>query len=435
MSNKRILILSYYWPPSGGTGVQRWLHFSRYLEELGWEPIIYTPSNPEAPVQDHALLKLIGPKTTVLRQAIWEPTQLYKKFSGKKGKQLQTGFLNEQGQKKSGGIQKLAMWLRANIFIPDAKMAWIRPSVKFLKTELKNNPVAAIISTGPPHSLHLIAYKLKKQTNTPWIADFRDPWTQIDWFDQLPLTKISLQKHQKLEANVLSEADQLVVVSRDMKQQMEELCGRKAHIISNGFAPEDFQKYETRKDPYFTILHTGSINKDRNPTLLWKTLGAFVQENPNFAKRLRIRLIGAIDVSVTNDLQLHGLMPYSHIEGFVPHENVIDELSCCSLLILPLNNVKSQKGIITGKLFEYLASQQPILAIGPKDGDAATILKTQEGTTVVDFNEPIDWKIIISICEHKPIRNESLQPYSRKELAKQYASLLQEVITSSYNQK
>jgi len=424
VANKKILIITYYWPPSGGTGVQRWLHFSRYLEELGWEPIIYTPSNPEAPVQDTALLKLIGPKTKVLKQPIWEPTQLYKKLSGQKGKQLHTGFLSQEGQKKGGLLQRLSMWLRANLFIPDAKMAWIRPSVRFLTKELKQHPVAAIISTGPPHSLHLIARQLKRRTNTRWIADFRDPWTQIDWFEQLPLSRLGLRLHEKLEASVFKEADELIVVSRDMQAQMQQRAGRQPQLISNGYAPEDFADFKLQPDPHFTILHTGSINKDRNPSAVWQSLGTYVKANPDFAALLRIRLIGALDASVKQDLQAAGLLPFTDFEDFVPHERVIEALSCCSLLLLPLNNVKSQKGIVTGKLFEYLASQQPILAIGPADGDAAAILATQAGTQIIDFDTPVPWAQVIATCQNKPERTTSLLPYSRKELASQLAALL-----------
>lgn len=424
MANKRILILTYYWPPSGGTGVQRWLHFSRYLEELGWEPIIYTPTNPEAPVQDPQLASLIGPKTSVLKRQIWEPTQFYKQLSGKKGKQLHTGFLEETPGGRKSWLQKSAMWLRANMFIPDAKMAWISPSVKFLKNYLNENPVAAIISTGPPHSLHLIARSLKHQTNTPWIADFRDPWTQIDWFEQLPLSKKGLQKHQKLEKSVLTDADDIVVVSRDMQNQMQQLAQRNIHLISNGYAPSDFIDFKLQPDPFFTILHTGSINKDRNPTELWKSLGEFLALNPDFKKRLRIRLIGAIDGSVRNDLKANHLLEYTHFEEFVPHEKVIQELSACSLLLLPLNNVKSQKGIVTGKVFEYLASEQPILAIGPPDGDAAAILSTQAGTLMIDFNTPIPWAEVLEMCQVKPHRKDTLLPYSRQNLAVQMHQLL-----------
>lgn len=425
MANKKILILTYYWPPSGGTGVQRWLHFSRYLEELGWEPIIYTPLNPEAPVQDPKLASFIGPKTQVLKRPIWEPTSAYKSLSGKKGQQLHTGFLQENPKSKTSWLQKGAMWLRANLFIPDAKMAWIGPSVRYLHKYIEQNPVAAIISTGPPHSLHLIARGIKRRTQLPWIADFRDPWTQIDWFEQLPLTKWGLGLHQRLERSIFKEADELVVVSRDMQTQMEKLAQRPVHLISNGFAPADFQRFVQQPDPHFTILHTGSINKDRNPSVLWNSLGAFVKDNPDFAKRLRIRLIGALDASVLSDLAHFDLLPYTHFETFVPHEKVIEELATCSLLLLPLNNVKSQKGIVTGKVFEYLASEQPILAIGPADGDAAAILNEQEGTHIVPFDTAVPWSKVIALCATKPNRKETLLPYSRAELAKKMHQLLE----------
>lgn len=404
--------------------MQRWLHFSRYLQALGWDPIIYTPSNPEAPVQDDSLLAFVPKDIHVIKRDIWEPTQLYLKLTGNAGKQMHTGFLQEKSGAKPGLTKRFSMWLRANLFIPDAKMAWIKPSTKYLAAFLAEQEVAAIISTGPPHSLHLIARNLKRKTNLPWIADFRDPWTQIDWFEQLPLTKWGLRLHQKLEQSVLKEADQLVVVSRDMQQQMEQLGGRKPVLISNGFAPEDFAGFEKKQDPYFTILHTGSINKDRNPTALWSSLSSFVKSNPELAQKLRIRLIGALDACVKEDLAAYDLLKYTHFENFVPHERVLEELASCSLLLLPLNNVKSQKGIVTGKLFEYLASEQPILAIGPKDGDAAAILKQQAGTFVVDFNAAIPWSEVIDMTQQPIDRTQTLSPYSRQELAKEMHELL-----------
>lgn len=425
---KKVLILTYYWPPSGGTGVQRWLHFSRYLQALGWDPIIYTPSNPEAPVQDESLMAFVPKDIHVIKRDIWEPTQLYLKLTGNAGKQLHTGFLQEKSGSKPSLTKRFSMWLRANIFIPDAKMAWIKPSTKYLAAFLEEQEVVAIISTGPPHSLHLIARNLKRKTNLPWIADFRDPWTQIDWFEQLPLTKWGLRLHQKLEQSVFKEADELVVVSRDMQQQMEKLAGRKPTLISNGFAPEDFSHFEKKQDPYFTILHTGSINKDRNPTALWASLSSYVKSNPEFAQKLRIRLIGALDTSVKEDLARYDLLQFTHFENFVPHERVLEELAACSLLLLPLNNVKSQKGIVTGKLFEYLASQQAILAVGPKDGDAAAILKEQEGTMMIDFDTEVPWLDAINLAQVHIDRTKTLSPYSRQELAKEMHRLLNELV-------
>jgi glycosyltransferase involved in cell wall biosynthesis len=244
----------------------------------------------------------------------------------------------------------------------------------------------------------------------------------------LPLSKKSLKKHLRLENSVFQQADQLVVVSKDMQFQMEKLAFRKPELISNGYAPEDFQDFKIQADPHFTILHTGSINKDRNPSELWKSLGIYVKNNTEFALKLRIRLIGALDSSVKDDIENAGLLPFTHFESFVPHDRVVKELASCSLLILPLNNVKSQKGIVTGKLFEYLASQQSILAIGPKDGDAAGILNTQAGTKVIGFDEPIDWDEIIKLSQENSTRTTSLLPYSRRALAASYAALVSKVI-------
>lgn len=426
MANKKILILTYYWPPSGGTGVQRWLHFTRYLKELGWEPIIFTPSNPEAPVQDVKLLAQIPEGVEVLKIPIWEPTQLYMQLSGNKGKQLQTGFMQESNKKPSL-LQRFALYIRANLFIPDAKMAWIRPASRYLIDYLQTNEVAAIVSTGPPHTMHLIARNIKRATKLPWLADFRDPWTQIDWFEQLPLNKGGLAKHHALEKSVLLEADKLTIVSANWQQQMQAICGREVTLVTNGFAPEDFSIFQHQPDPHFTILHTGSINKDRNPSALWKSLGSFTQNNAEFAAKLQIRLIGALDASVRADIEAAGLMPYTHLENFVPHERVIEELSACSLLLLPINKVNNQMGIVPGKVFEYLASEQPILAIGPIDGDAAKILSTQSATHVVGFEDPIDWPSIVEMCSVKPNRKATLNAYSRRELAHKIDQLLNQL--------
>lgn len=427
MANKKILILTYYWPPSGGTGVQRWLHFTRYLKELGWDPIIFTPSNPEAPVQDPKLLAQIPEGVEVLKIPIWEPTQLYMRLSGNKGKKLQTGFMQES-KKKPGLLQRVALYIRANLFIPDAKMAWIKPASRYLTNYLQTNEVAAIISTGPPHTMHLIARNVKRATNLPWLADFRDPWTQIDWFEQLPLNKRGLAKHHALEKTVLLEADQLTIVSSNWQQQMQVICGREVALVTNGFAPEDFSNFQHQPDPKFTILHTGSINKDRNPSALWKSLGSYTLNNPDFAAKLQIRLIGALDASVRSDLEVAGLLPYTHMENFVPHARVIEELSTCSLLLLPINNVNNQMGIVPGKVFEYLASEQPILAIGPSEGDSARILRSQAGTHLVGFEEPIEWPAIVEMCANKPYRKDTLTPYSRKELSLKIHALLLELV-------
>jgi hypothetical protein len=197
MSNpgtRKVLIITYYWPPSGGAGVQRWLKFSKYLRDYDWEPVIYTPENPEAPAIDNSLEKDIPMGIKVIKRPITEPYLAYKRFVGMKlDEKVNAGFLQEK--EKPGLLEGIAVWLRGNLFIPDARRFWIRPSAKYLVNYLKAHPVDAIVSTGPPHSMHLIALQVYKKLNIPWLADFRDPWTGIDFYHQLKLTLLADRIH------------------------------------------------------------------------------------------------------------------------------------------------------------------------------------------------------------------------------------------------
>jgi len=428
---KKVLIITYYWPPSGGSGVQRWLHFSRYLSQLGWDPIIYTPENAEAPVTDESLIDSFTDSVHVIKYPIWEPFEVYKSLTGKKGQKIQTGFLNEGGKSDKKWLQKLALWLRANLFIPDAKKYWIRPSIKHLSEFLKDHPVDIIVSTGPPHTTHLIALGLKRKTGIPWLADFRDPWTNIDWFDKLPMTNWAKRKHHRLEQAVLKEASGISCVSRTWTQEFEELAQRSVKLITNGFAPSDFQHFDKKPDTHFTILHTGSLNADRNPTVFWRFLGEEISRNESLKNSLKIQLVGAVDVSVIQSIEVNGLSSYLDQRPFIPHEEVIELMSSCSLLLLPLNNVKNQQGIIPGKLFEYLASNQAIMAIGPKTGDSAQILQGQDGTLVIDFDEKPSWVQLLELCQGTIDRAHQLSPYSRQELAKEMSDYLDSLLTTN----
>ena len=430
-NEKKVLIITYYWPPSGGSGVQRWLHFSRYLAQLGWEPIIYTPENAEAPIVDKSLMDDFTDSVHVIKYPIWEPFDAYKALTGKKGKKLQTGFLNDGGKQDNKWIQKIALWLRANLFIPDAKKFWIKPSVQHLSDFLKDHPVDIIVSTGPPHTTHLIALGLKQTTGIPWLADFRDPWTNIDWFDKLPMTFLAKRKHRSLEQTVLREATGITCVSRTWTKEFEGLANRPVKLITNGFAPQDFQHFKKKVDEYFTILHTGSLNEDRNPTVFWKFLAQEISTNEFLKEKLKIQLVGAVDISVVQSIESCGLLPYLDQRPFIPHQEVIELMSACSLLLMPLNNVKNQQGIIPGKLFEYLASNQPILAIGPKTGDSAQILQEQQSTLVIDFEEIPTWSQLSELCQGETDRSASLNPYSRQELAKEMSAYLEELMLKS----
>jgi glycosyltransferase involved in cell wall biosynthesis len=277
---KRVLIITFYWPPMGGGGVQRWLKMVKYMREFGWEPIIFTSENASNPIFDESLFYDVPENIETIREEIFEPYDLYNKFLGrKKGDKVFQGFVDESGKKSF--LKEIAVWLRGNIFIPDARMFWIRPSVKSLKTFLKNNPVDAIISTGPPHSTHMIAMGVKKKFDIPWLADFRDPWTNIDFYQQLKLTSLADYRHRKLEKAVMQKSDALVTVTWSWAEEMKVIRGSEVDVITNGFDPEDFKGANGSQNPTaFNITHAGSLNRDRNPHSLWEAMRILLDRLP-----------------------------------------------------------------------------------------------------------------------------------------------------------
>lgn len=435
---KRVLIITYYWPPSGGSGVQRWLKMSKYLPENGWQPVIYTPEEGEYPILDPSLEKDVAPEAEIIRRPIVEPYTLYKKFLGiKKSETVKAGFIKEDG-KKTGWKENLAVWIRGNLFIPDARCWWVKPSVRYLKEYLKNHPVDAIISTGPPHSMHLIAMKLKEELNIPWIADFRDPWTEIDYYDELRLTKWADRKQHRLEREVLTKADKVVTVAPDGARRLGRLGNRNVRTIYNGFDRNDDAQTPVSLPNTFTMTYLGVLSKAQNPEKFWQVLGELAKEDNDFSKNLKIRLIGQIDNSVIRSIEEQGLSSYVALSPYVPHDQV-SAVHCSSTLLLLFLMPDSEpraKGLLTGKLFEYMASGRPILCIGPEDGDAAHILKETHAGQTVSFEDKEKMKGVIKDLYQKYLENgllsyenKEVEKYSRKALAEEYGKLLDKTIT------
>ncbi len=366
---KKVLIITYYWPPSGGAGVQRWLKFVKYLREYGWEPIVFTVDGGEVPVTDPSLIKDVPQGIEVIKEPIWEPYTLYKRVIGqKKEDKIQTGFLTENEKPKT--IEKLSIWIRGNFFIPDARKFWIKPSVKRLSKYLKENNVDAIVSNGPPHTTHMIALSLKKKFGVPWLADFRDPWTNIDFYDKLLLSKWANKKHHKLEDEVINLADEVVTVSPNWAKDFLEQSKREFQVIYNGFDEEDFNNGTVELDKKFSFVHIGSMNKDRNPHNLWVVLGELCSEIEGFSEDVEIKMIGPIDIAVKQEIESNGLIENFNKLNYVPHNEVVNYLKGAQMLLLPINDTPNAMGVIPGKLFEYLAAKRPILCIGPVKGDS-----------------------------------------------------------------
>ena len=427
---RKVLIITYYWPPAGGAGVQRWLKFVKYLRLFNWEPIVYTPENPQMPAIDETLEKDIPSGIEIIKLPIKEPYNAYKKLVGlKKEDKLGGGFI--QDKKKLGFTHHMAVWLRGNFFIPDARKFWIKPSIRFLEEYISHNPVVAVIYTGPPHSMHLIAQQVHHKTHIPWLADFRDPWTGIDFYHQLKLTKIADSIHHTLEKKVLQQANEVVVVSNRMKEEFYNIHKREYHVITNGFDEDDIKPLPYEElDKKFTLTHTGSLTASRNPEALWEAIGEAVNQHPALAKALEIKLIGKNDVSVIQSIKNNNLLSYLIQSEYIPHPEVIKAMQKSQVLLLLINNTPNAKGILTGKLFEYLATGRPILNIGPTDCDAALVItQCNAGSTIdLDDKENIKKEILsyFSLYE-KGLhggKHDIDKTYSRKNLTSQIAVVL-----------
>ena len=433
---KRVLIITYYWPPSGGSGVQRWLKMSKYLPEYGWQPVIYTTENAEYPIIDPTLEKDICPEAEVIRRPIVEPYNFYKKFLGiNKQEKVKVGFASES--KKNGWKEKLSVWIRGNCFIPDARCWWVNPSVRYLKHYLEEHPVDAIISTGPPHSMHLIAMKLKKATGLTWIADFRDPWTEIDFYDELHLTRWADRRQHELERQVLTQADKVVTIGWESARCLGRLGNRNVRVIPNGYDWDiDSIKQTVPLSHEFTLTHIGVATPSRNAPQLWTALKELKEEETDFGKNLKIKLVGQVDQSITENLHTAGLKESTEIIPYIPHSEILQMQQSSQVLLLLINNTPNAKGILTGKLFEYLASGRPILCIGPEDGDAARVLKETHAGQTAGFEDKERMKETIKSFYQKYLDGELpyntskvIEKYSRRALAEEYGRLLDKTIT------
>ena len=419
----RVLLITYYWPPAGGSGVQRWLKFVKYLPSFGVEPSVYTVKNPSYAVEDLSLSHEVPKDLRVITKSIWEPNTLLGRLKLKKTKQS-AGFLDPNPT----FFGRQMLYIRANYFIPDSRKFWIKPSVRKLTSFVKENEIDVIITTGPPHSLHLIGAALKNKTGVKWVADFRDPWTNIDYFHNLPLTNKAKRKHHELETMVLNQANAVVVVGKFMKREFDDRNDRVV-VISNGFDDENLPG-EVDLDTKFSISHIGMMNADRNPKILWKALKELMEESEDFAKDLIVKLIGKCDREVYQSVADFKLQHHVSFVAYVPHKDVLKFQRSSQLLLLAVNRVPSAKSVITGKVFEYLQSERPIIGIGPVDGDLAEILNETGSGKMIDFDDLNSLKDLLrkqyALYKAGGLNSEAQQidQYHRKNLTKDLAALL-----------
>ncbi|WP_447637536.1 glycosyltransferase family 4 protein [Flavobacterium microcysteis] len=423
---KKVLIITYYWPPAGGPGVQRWLKFVKYLPDFDIQPIVYIPENPTYPILDEGLVSEVSDKAIILKKKIFEPYGFASFFSKKKTKKISSGII--PNQKKQSLLEKLFLWIRGNVFIPDARVFWVKPSVLYLEKYIRENGIDTIITSGPPHSLHLIGLALKERAKIHWIADFRDPWTTIGYHNKLKLSKSASKKHKELESIVLNEADQILVTSQTTKKEFEALTSKPIEVITNGFDVEKITKQPL--DEKFSMAHIGSFLSERNPRILWKCLKEIIKENPDFKKDFELKLIGAVSQEVLDALSEFRLSSYVNNLGYVPHKTAVEHQRKSQVLLLVEINSEDTKSIIPGKLFEYMASERPILAIGPEGSDFASIIKETNTGAFFHYDEfdALKDRILAYYAAFKEGNLKThavgLQQYSRKSLTEKLSKII-----------
>lgn len=375
---KRVLVITYYWPPAGGSGVQRWVKFSKYLPSFGWRPVIYTPSNPQMAVTDFSLEKEIPAEAEIIKRKIFEPYGIYRLFAGRRSGTDMKDFIEEDGESaintgRRSLFKRLSLYIRANLFIPDPRVWWLRPSVRFLKKYLSEYPVDLVVTTGPPHSMHLIGRRLHRETGVPWVPDFRDPWTEMYFMAYLPLTGMASKKHARLEQGVLDEATAVLTVTPQMKADFSARTKTPVAMITNGYDEEDFD-VAAEPDGFFNIVHTGIFSGKGNPSVLWKTLGKMAADDPEFREKLRLRFVGQTEQEILDGIAAQGLASNVHYAGYREHSEAVREQLGASVLLLPMSDAPEIRFILKGKLFEYLASRRPILCISRPDGATAQMV-------------------------------------------------------------
>ncbi|HYG19993.1 MAG TPA: glycosyl transferase [Ohtaekwangia sp.] len=382
---KKVLIITYYWPPSGGSGVQRWLKFVKYLPEAGVHPYIFTPANPSFAIKDRSLQANVPPEATVIRYPIWEPYDLFQRLAGIFGtrKTAQGPFV--PGKNRSA-FQKITTWIRGNLFIPDPRRFWVRPSVKFLKKYLAENSIHTIVTTGPPHSMHLIGYQLKQgNPSLRWLADFRDPWSEWGFLESIMAGTRARKLHRKMEAKVLSAADEIITITPFYKRRFEQLSGRSVTLLNNGFDEDDFDNLVIRRTDKFTVLHAGIVNERCDPRPFMKAIRALIEEEPSFRESVILEFVGDVHPSfrafVDADAELTRVTRFT---PHLPHKELVARYGEAALLLLVLTGYKDAEGYMPGKLYEYLATGLPVLAVGPEHGDASKLLRDTRSGAMID---------------------------------------------------
>lgn len=422
---EKVLIVTYYWPPAGGPGVQRWLKFASYLPEFGFHPVVYIPKNPQYPIRDESLLTEIPQDISLIALPIREPYGLAMRLFGRKAKRLSSGIISS---KKPSWPERFLLWVRGNFYIPDGRKNWVKPSVSYLTGVIRDEGIKTVITTGPPHSLHLIGLNLQDRVGVRWIADFRDPWTTIGYHKDLRLMPWARRRHERLEKKVLQMADLILVTSRHTGREFARKTQQPIQVLTNGHDLE--AKASEILDKAFSISHIGSLLSGRNPKALWKVLSDCLREIPGFSDDLEIHLVGVVGDEIIGSIREAGLFEYLRHLPYVSHSEAVRFQQKSQLLLLAEIDSPETRAIIPGKLFEYMASRRPVLAIGPDDWEVAAMIREHELGDVFTHTDTEGIRKAIQRW-YSQYKDGTLKPpdadverYSRRSLTGELAQLL-----------
>jgi glycosyltransferase involved in cell wall biosynthesis len=423
---KKVLIITYYWPPSGGSGVQRWLKFVKYFREFGIEPIILTvdPNFATFPFTDKSLIKDIPPGIEIYHTKAQSPFDLYSKIKGKSVPQ--SGFSD---QSKPGIIDRIIRFIRGNFFIPDARIGWNKYAFKKAQEIIEKYNLDTVITTSPPHSTQLIGLKLKQKFKLRWIADLRDPWTEIYYNKKLYRTFFAKKKDYKMEQLCLKNADKIVVVSEDIKRNFgdnrKEIID-KIYVIPNGFDENDFANLEVQskkkeQSDFKVISYVGNLGELYPTDGFLEAFEALIRKEKDW----KLQFVGNCSGDVKRKVDSLKLSQNVEFISYVDHSEAIKYMLNATILLLIIPEVENNKGILTGKLFEYLATGNPILNLGPKDGDAAKILSENAISMTANPNDKQEIiNFITNTSKSFNVKEKAKNIFSRRNLTRQVSKLI-----------
>lgn len=394
MENRKVLFVVYNFPPAAGAATQRVLKFLKYLNRYGFQTFVLTVDKVDYPDLDFSLIEKIPSETKIVKTKFWTPFGIYRKITGRKSdEKIPVAFIKDNHKSIA---ERISVFLRLNFFLPDAKIGWLPFAVKEGKQLIKKEKIDVIISSGPPHTTHLIAKSLKRKTGVKWIADFRDPWTDIDYYSGIKRTKLAEWIDSKLERSVLKYADYIVAASEGyLKIIKSKGIKNNYEVLTNGFDPEDFHNIKLKPQSKFTITYTGNMPFTRNPESLWLALEELANENPDFSNNFEFHFAGVMDDEIRQKIQAMNFYKNFIDHGYLSHSEVLELVFNSHLLIMIVNRVATSNEILPGKIFEYIASRNFVLVIGPENGVSARLINYVKQGIAIDYDEKSKMKDLI----------------------------------------